>query len=369
MYSAAATAPPYRPSAAGAYLGSVVTAAWLVLGLFLDGWAHLNRPGLETFFTPWHALLYSGAAAMFGWQLLRRSARPASSDRRWQLAGAGLFGVAGAGDMAWHHAFGVETGLSALLSPTHLLLLFGGLIGVTAPYRALSRAAAAQRPPRRLKPRLPAALPAIASLTLATALVAFFLLYLNPFGQPLAAQALDAIPHGVAGHEEAEAVPVAGLGGYLVTTVLLVLPLLLLARRQLAPPGTATILLTTVAGLSAGIGQFVQPGAVPAALLAGLGVDAVLARTRYMQVRPRLVLLAVAVPLLLWPLQLGALALVGQLRWPVELSTGSVVLTGFAAGALALLAAPDPALTEPAAADAPPRGPTLERRPEPAVSP
>ena len=49
---------------------TVVAGAWVVLGVFVDGWAHFNRPGLETFFTPWHALLYSGAAALFGWLLL-----------------------------------------------------------------------------------------------------------------------------------------------------------------------------------------------------------------------------------------------------------------------------------------------------------
>ena len=33
--------------------------AALVVGAVIDGWAHNHDPGLETFFTPWHALLYS----------------------------------------------------------------------------------------------------------------------------------------------------------------------------------------------------------------------------------------------------------------------------------------------------------------------
>src|SRR5712691_7046633 len=36
---------------------------WWMVGLFVDGWAHSNLAQLETFFTPWHALLYSGFAA------------------------------------------------------------------------------------------------------------------------------------------------------------------------------------------------------------------------------------------------------------------------------------------------------------------
>ena len=40
---------------------------WLVLAVFLDGWAHINLPSLETFFTPWHAALYSGMLATAAW--------------------------------------------------------------------------------------------------------------------------------------------------------------------------------------------------------------------------------------------------------------------------------------------------------------
>ena len=33
---------------------------WLMLGTYLDGFAHLNIPDtIDTFFTPWHAVLYS----------------------------------------------------------------------------------------------------------------------------------------------------------------------------------------------------------------------------------------------------------------------------------------------------------------------
>lgn len=39
------------------------TSLWLVTGLQLDAYAHANFPDLETFWTPWHAVLYSGIAA------------------------------------------------------------------------------------------------------------------------------------------------------------------------------------------------------------------------------------------------------------------------------------------------------------------
>ncbi len=327
-------------------LVSVALGAWLVVGVFLDGWAHVNRPGLETF-TPWHAVLYSGATARFGWQLL---SRPPGA-RAWPSAGGcwpapGCFAAGGAGDLAWHQLFGVETGLDALLSPTHLMLLVGGLLALTGPYRALTRRPAVAPAG---EPRLREALPAVAALTLATALVAFFLLYLTPFVPPAAAEPLLSIPHGLPGHREAQSVSVAGLAGYLVTTALLVLPLLLLARRRLAPTGTATILLTTVTLLSAAVSEFAQPAAVPA----GLGVDLIGARARHRPPPLRLVLTASAVPLLLWPLQLTGVAVTTGLRWPMELWLGIVVLSALAAGALALLAAPArPAPPSPAPAGA-----------------
>jgi len=37
----------------------VVLCTWLMAGAYLDAWAHRHLARLETFFTPWHAILYS----------------------------------------------------------------------------------------------------------------------------------------------------------------------------------------------------------------------------------------------------------------------------------------------------------------------
>ena len=43
----------------------VLASLWFMGGMFLDGWAHANlASSLETFFTPWHAVLYSGFLAV-----------------------------------------------------------------------------------------------------------------------------------------------------------------------------------------------------------------------------------------------------------------------------------------------------------------
>jgi hypothetical protein len=41
----------------------ILSSLWLFAGLYLDGWAHNNIPDtINSFFTPWHAVLYSGYA-------------------------------------------------------------------------------------------------------------------------------------------------------------------------------------------------------------------------------------------------------------------------------------------------------------------
>jgi hypothetical protein len=46
---------------------TAVLSCWFTAGLFLDAWAHNNVPNLETFFTPWHAVFYSGFMATAAW--------------------------------------------------------------------------------------------------------------------------------------------------------------------------------------------------------------------------------------------------------------------------------------------------------------
>lgn len=311
---------------------TVAAGAWVVLGVFVDGWAHFNRPGLETFFTPWHALLYSGAAVLFGWLLLP-AAQVTRRDRVWAGAAAAIFTVGGLGDLVWHQAFGVEAGLSALVSPTHLLLLLGGLIGLTAPVRELRN--------RRLD-GFRAALPVLGAVTLATALGAFFLLYVSPFAADAPTVAVSSIPEGAPGHQEAEAPAIAGLAAYLVGTVIIVVPLLVLRLRRLFPFGTITVVVTTIAALSTGVTEFEQPAAPLAALTAGLAADLIVRAGRRFADSVELLLIGAVVPLVLWGAQLGALGLTAEVRWPAELVIGVLVLSTMFGAALALLAVPRP---------------------------
>lgn len=163
---------PRRDQVAVAVFGT-----WMIIGLFIDGWAHENdKP--ETFFSPWHGVLYSGfAAAILFFFLVGQLERRSGIRQRMELltlAGFLLFGAGGSADFFWHTVFGIEANLEALLSPTHLMLMTGGLLMLTGPIRSVYNSSERSPSFRQFAPTL-------VTITLATALVSFFLLYLSAF--------------------------------------------------------------------------------------------------------------------------------------------------------------------------------------------
>ena len=315
-------------STAGEDAVTAVAGAVVVVGVYTDGWAHINLGGLESFFTPWHAILYGGSAVLVGWMaalvLLRRRRTgrwlvPAGYG--WGWVGAALFALGGAGDMVWHLVFGIEVGIEALVSPTHLLLLTGGVLMLTSPVRAAL--AHGWSPPRRW--------PAVLAVAGAVALAGFFLSYLSVFTDPAARQALVVIPHGAPGHEAAELLPVAGLGAYLVSTVLMVAPVLFLRRRQLLPPGAITVVVAAVALPPAVLTELEFWAPALSAITAAALLDLAVAQRRYLSD----ISLASSLPVAVWGGQLLGLALTGTLGWSPELWAGVVILSALTAAGLA----------------------------------
>lgn len=134
------------PAATRLFEGAVVAlAGFFLMGIYLDGWAHNHVPELETFFTPWHAVLYTGffglAALLVATQFYYVSkgylwARALPQGYGLSLVGMGIFFASAGGDFAWHSLFGIERTIDALFSPTHLLMISGALIMITGPLRA-----------------------------------------------------------------------------------------------------------------------------------------------------------------------------------------------------------------------------------------
>ena len=126
---------------------SLISCA-IVFGLFIDGWAHNHDKVDDSFFTPWHALLY-GAVALAGLALIITHFRNVNRGHRWSralpggyalsLVGFFAFGAGGIVDMIWHETFGFEEGIEALVSPSHLLLALTGILIISGPIRAMWR--------------------------------------------------------------------------------------------------------------------------------------------------------------------------------------------------------------------------------------
>ena len=127
------------------YWGLAFTGFWINVGLFFDGWAHAHGRVDDSFFTPYHAVMYSGLAAAMALVLfyIVKAVREGVSWRRalpwaYQLSFIGgiLFFAGGVFDLLWHTLFGIEVNVEALYSPPHLMLAIGGMLIGNAPFRA-----------------------------------------------------------------------------------------------------------------------------------------------------------------------------------------------------------------------------------------
>ena len=219
----------------------VLASLWFIAGLFLDGWAHNNLAStLETFFTPWHGVLYSGFFAV-ALVLLVGQARNMVRGHVWMralprgyllaLLGAALFSFGGVGDLVWHTVFGIEANAEALLSPSHLVLATGAMLFITGPLRA-----AWARSPAETRPGWIGLLPASIALLMLLSLLTFFTQYAHFMNTP----ALLVNRPGGAPY----LTNLYGITSALIPAVLIMGVVLFALRRWELPPGSLTLLLT-----------------------------------------------------------------------------------------------------------------------------
>lgn len=167
-----------------------IGGSWLQFGGYLDMWAHNHISELETFFTPWHTVLYSGFLAVTV-VLLNAQIRGYAHGRLWyralpagynlSLLGVVIFAVAAISDVFWHRLFGIEVGVEPLLSPTHLLLGLGASLIYTGPLRA------PWRRPDTEKQLFLARMPMVLSLAFLLSSFSFWTPYAHPLSRPWAA--------------------------------------------------------------------------------------------------------------------------------------------------------------------------------------
>jgi hypothetical protein len=323
----------------------VAVSVWWLGGLFIDGWAHSNIPQLETFFTPWHAVFYSGYLAVTFTLLvqiilnLRQSARSEGGStpslvtlvrenlpgKRWLQAipngyelsvlGVAIFGVSGIGDLTWHLFLGIERSTEALLSPTHLGLALGIGLALSGPLRAAWRRPGATPSWRQLGP-------AILSLTFTFSLLTFFTVYASPLVTPW-----PIIDTGSS--------PARGITGILLMTALSMSFVLLALRRWRLPFGTFTFMF----GLNGALMVVFSPDSllvsVPTALLGGFAADLLYRFLQPSLDQPSSVrLFAFLVPAMFYTLYLVDLAIVGPIifqsgiLWSAPFWAGTPIIAG-----------------------------------------
>ena len=324
---------------------TVVLSVWLIGGIFVDGWAHNTRPQLETFFTPWHALFYSGfiaVATWISWSVWRYrrhgvawlDAIPTGYGAA--IVGLGIFLLSGWGDLMWHQAFGIEQNIAALFSPTHLGLFVGALLVVTAPLRS-----AWSDPATPIEPSLGRLFPALAALSLGAALTGFINQELHPFKDNLASIGLhrDLVTSFYGSQLVLDRNIEAAIGGYLLVTVLLFGPLLILLRHWRPPAGAMALVIVPQLVLIDGLRGFADPGLMVLGII-GAAVIEVLHRL----VRPtplrlgRMRVFAFVTPVAFWAVYFGGIALAdGGLGFKAEIYGGCLVWTGLTGLALSWL--------------------------------
>lgn len=207
----------------------------IVFGLYIDGWAHNHGFVDDSFFTPWHALLY-GAVGLSGLVLIAHHFRNVNRGFRWSkalpagytlsLIGFFAFGAGGVVDMLWHESFGFEEGIEALISPSHLFLALTGLLIMTGPIRALWQ--------RESDGSWASLAPAILCFICTTSVFTFFNAFAAIAGDMIILTGQRPEPHSLQ--------DVAGIVAFVIQSNILLGAVLFMTRRWRLPFGAITLL-------------------------------------------------------------------------------------------------------------------------------
>jgi hypothetical protein len=311
-------------------LWSAVLAMWVLAGMFIDGWAHNHGYVDESFFTPWHGLLYTGVLAM-GAFLAFHQYRNAMKGYAWtralpkpymlSLLGVVIFMAGGGFDFVWHSLFGFEANSEALLSPAHLILATGAFLFLSGPARS-----AWARPQSQLPVRWGTMYPAILSLLAVLSLFTFFVQYATLFTD------IDVLSASFAPVNPEYPWNVTGLAAAILPAVILSAFLMLTIRRWTLPFGAYTLIFTLNALLM--FFERLQFGVtywpvLLAAVIAGLAADVLLRTLRPSAERVgALRLYGFAIPFLLVAAYFAILIAIAGIWWSIHMWLGVSFVAG-----------------------------------------
>ena len=315
----------------------VLSSLWLFAGLYLDGWAHNNiADTFDSFFTPWHGVLYSGyavTAAVLGLTYLSNVRkgygwlRALPSEYMLSWLGAIIFGVAGNLDFIWHSIFGFEKSVEALVSPSHLILAVGGVMMMSGPLRTAWRKFDSQ------ENKMP--WHAFLSLFFVVGVFTFFTQFSNAFSHPQ-------LFVGKAPAGDTYFSDVALISYVLIPSVLLMSAIIMTVLRWKLPVGSLTLLLagnSTLMFLMTWRYSHEQWQILIAALVGGILADVLLVAFKPSVKREKaLRWFSFSVPASLFLLYFLSLILTQGIWWNSNMWLGMIFFSGVTGLGLSLLA-------------------------------
>jgi len=323
-------------------------AGWFVLGVYLDGWAHNHIPDLETFFTLWHGILYSGFFALAGLLVITQY-RNVAKGYAWAravpkgygiaLVGIVLFFIAGVSDFLWHSLFGIEQTVDALFSPPHLILASGGALMIGGPLRAAWMRSGQLQGWRDL-------LPAVMTLLYILAM----LMFMTQFANIMISPTVVTLDYTAPDNEFVLILAaVTGIVSVLVPAIITLSVVLLALKHWVLPFGSLAVI---IGGSNLMMYlmrmddiwrysplKYWPVGLIP--FVVGLLADVLL---RILKASPErwwaVSVFAFALPVVLYTAVLVILELIGGLRWEIHMGLGVPFMVGFLGLGLSILARP-----------------------------
>ena len=353
----------------------MVLAFWPITALFFDALGHNNRTGQESFFTLAHLFLYAGLVALSLWvgMLVTRYQLAAGVDPKKLLPdlkqipvgygvtilGFCVLGVAGPADLIWHSIYGFEINVAAVYSPPHLCLFFGGMLVASTGIRSMWAKG-------DIAPDFKTYLPVLLSSILFVAMAGFITMYLSAFMtnvSPTSAFVND-LKHFHDVHDDQSISLNAGLTGYgdnlwpylyysvshgiasmVITTIVLLGPMLLNARRWRMPFGAATLTFLGYGVLMSIMTEYRDAVLIIPLVLTGVAMDLLVQRLGNTRADRRVSLggiriLGTATGAVLWFSYYAVLALDKGIGWKPTLWTGALIVAVMSGFGLAFLIAP-----------------------------
>lgn len=298
----------------------VVFGFWLSIGVFVDGWAHNHLSStLETFFTPWHGIFYSGFAAI-SMLLIYRAFKNYKAGFRWprllpreyhlSFLGLLIFFFSGVGDMLWHIVFGIEVDVEALLSPTHLLIALGGALLMSAPLHALWHRDINEKP---------SALTVILSLTFFLSLLSFMTQFAHPLHHPWMDSNFITNPP-----DSGQAIGVASI---IIQTGILMGIILTVLKRWKFPFGSFTLILGVNTILMSVLQD--QYRFIPSFIVAGFLIDIIYKILQPEIYKPKTFrFFAALMPIIIYSIYTITIFVTSSTWWSIHLWAGAITMAG-----------------------------------------